>query len=181
MYIKYLKLYCMCILFFQPVSSKIQAIVIMKGTLIVASLCCIVAAMGMANPRPPQPYKMTEDLEAEAQWHLQAPSQGCVEVSYTVGGSVFRSYACDATNGESVLYDIQVGLKSLFFFVFLRLHAYGSIIILYNYHLSRLLILFYPSRALYLLSGSQHMPYKFPFPSAKSGEGGEHRIQGSSS
>lgn len=93
----------MCILFFQPVSSKIQAIVIMKGTLIVASLCCIVAAMGMANPRPPQPYKMTEDLEAEAQWHLQAPSQGCVEVSYTVGGSVFRSYACDATNGESVL------------------------------------------------------------------------------
>ena len=70
----------------------------MKGITVVASLCCIVA-LGMANPRPPA-YLMTEEFEAQAQWHLQAPSQGCVEVSHSVGGTVFRTYACDGANGE---------------------------------------------------------------------------------
>ena len=70
----------------------------MKGTAIVASLCCIMA-VGLAYPRPPA-YLMTEEFEAQTQWHLSAPSQGCVEVSHSVGGATFRTYACDGANGE---------------------------------------------------------------------------------
>ena len=66
------------------------------AALIVTTLCYIMA-MGMALPSK---VAISEDLKAESQWHLQAPSHGCVEVSHYVGGSTFRSYACDDPNGE---------------------------------------------------------------------------------
>ena len=67
----------------------------MKGTAIVATLCCSIVTMGMAYPS-----EMTQDFEAQTQFHLKAPNRGCVEVSHPVGGTVFRSYACDGANGE---------------------------------------------------------------------------------
>ena len=63
----------------------------------IAVILCYLMAMGMALPSK---VAITEEFEAQAQWHLQAPSQGCVEVSYSAGGTTFRSYACDGASGE---------------------------------------------------------------------------------
>jgi hypothetical protein len=63
----------------------------------IATMLCYIMVMGMALPSE---VAVSEDLKAETQWHLQAPSRGCVEVSHTVGGIVFRSYACDGASGE---------------------------------------------------------------------------------
>ena len=71
----------------------------MKSTATAAILCYILA-MGMALPSK---VAVSTGLEAETQWHLRAPSQGCVEVSHSVGGSVFRSYACDGADGEFLM------------------------------------------------------------------------------
>ena len=50
-------------------------------------LCCLVAVHAVQN-------------EVEAQWHLSAPNRGCVEFRHTIGGSQFRTYACDGESGE---------------------------------------------------------------------------------
>ena len=63
----------------------------------VAAMLCYIMAMGMALPSK---VAVSEERTAETQWHLQAPSHGCVEVAHSVGGTVFRSYACDDVNGE---------------------------------------------------------------------------------
>ena len=64
---------------------------------VISIMLCYIMAMGMALPSK---VAVSEDLKAESQWHLQAPSHGCVEISHSVGGTVFRSYACDGANGE---------------------------------------------------------------------------------
>ena len=64
----------------------------------IATMLCYFVATGMAMPS--RKVAVSEELEAETQWHLQAPTRGCVEVSHSVGGTVFRSYACDGANGE---------------------------------------------------------------------------------
>ena len=69
----------------------------MKRTAVAAILCY---AMTMSMAFPSSKLTVSEDLEARIQWHLRAPSHGCVEVSHSVGGSVFRAYACDSTKGE---------------------------------------------------------------------------------
>ena len=56
---------------------------------IVAAILCYIVAMGM---------------EVQAQWHLTAPVHGCVEVSHSAGGSYYRTYFCDGTDGEFSLY-----------------------------------------------------------------------------
>ena len=55
----------------------------MKSATIVATLCYSIVTMGMAYPS-----EMTQDFEAQTQWHLRAPSHGCIEVSHSVGGTV---------------------------------------------------------------------------------------------
>lgn len=66
----------------------------MKSATIAAMLCYIMA-MGMALPSN---VAVSAERKVETQWHLQAPSRGCVEVAHSVGGSVYRSYACDGAN-----------------------------------------------------------------------------------
>ena len=56
---------------------------------VISIMLCYIMAMGMALPSK---VAISEDLKAESQWHLQAPSHGCVEISHSVGGNVFRSY-----------------------------------------------------------------------------------------
>ena len=57
----------------------------------IASLLSCIAAVCIASPT------------ATAQWHYRAPDRGCVEVSHSVGGSAFRTYACDGASGESFI------------------------------------------------------------------------------
>ena len=52
---------------------------------IVAAILCYIVAMG---------------TEVQAQWHVEAPVRGCVEVTHNVGDSYYRTYACDGTDGE---------------------------------------------------------------------------------
>ena len=70
----------------------------MKSAAIAAILCYIVA-MGMALPSQVA-VSESEEFEAQAQWHLLAPKLGCVQVLHYVGGSYFRTYACDSAKGE---------------------------------------------------------------------------------
>ena len=80
---------------FPPLVSKNTHSWIKMNVMIVASVLSCMFAAGMAYPGG----KMQEyELEAETQWHLRAPNDGCVEVSYTFGGNVYRSYACDHNN-----------------------------------------------------------------------------------
>ena len=69
---------------------------VMKSTAIVAILCPIIA-MGMALS-PSQVAR--SESEVLAQWHLRAPARGCVQVVHYVGGSYFRTYACDDNDSE---------------------------------------------------------------------------------
>ena len=70
----------------------------MTSAALIVIMLCYIMAMGMALPSK---VAVSEDLKAESQWrHLQAPSHGCVEISHSVGGTVFRSYACDDPKGE---------------------------------------------------------------------------------
>ena len=71
----------------------------MKSAVTAAIMLCYTMAMGMALPSK---VAVSKERKADTQWHLQASSQGCtcVEVKHTVGGSVYRSYACDGANGE---------------------------------------------------------------------------------
>ena len=66
----------------------------MKSSATIAILFSVVATCTA------YPSRMTQEFQAQTQWHLQAPSRGCVEVAHTVGGSTFRSYACDGETGE---------------------------------------------------------------------------------
>ena len=59
----------------------------------VASMLSCIFAAGMAYPGG-----RMQEYEAETQWHLRAPKRGCIEVSYSFGGNVHRSYACDHEN-----------------------------------------------------------------------------------
>ena len=63
----------------------------------IAIMLCYIMAMGMALPSK---VAVSKDLQAESQWHLRAPSRGCVEIYHAVGGNIFRSYACDDDEGE---------------------------------------------------------------------------------
>ena len=63
----------------------------------IATMLCYIMAMGMALPSE---VAVSEDLNAETQWHLRAPALGCVQILHYAGGSYFRSYACDNPNGE---------------------------------------------------------------------------------
>ena len=68
----------------------------MTSAALIVTMLCYIMAMGMALPSK---VAVSKDLKAESQWHLQAPNHGCVEVSHFVGGSTFRSYACDGAKG----------------------------------------------------------------------------------
>ena len=68
---------------------------------IVAAILCYIVAMGTALPSNYAALSESEETqEVQAQWHVKAPVRGCVEVSHQVGGSYYRTYACDGTNGE---------------------------------------------------------------------------------
>ena len=60
----------------------------MKCIVAIASVLSCIAAVCIASPT------------ATAQYHLRAPERGCVEISHSVGVSVFRAYACDGADGE---------------------------------------------------------------------------------
>ena len=65
----------------------------------IATILCYTVAMGMALPSKVA-HSESEEFEVQAQWHLRAPVRGCVEVLHIVGGSYFRTYACDGADGE---------------------------------------------------------------------------------
>ena len=65
----------------------------------IAAILCYIMAMGMALPSQVARSE-SEEFEVQAQWHLRAPVRGCVEVLHIVGGSYFRTYACDSNQGE---------------------------------------------------------------------------------
>ena len=73
-------------------------------TAVIATMLCYIMAMGMALPSK---VAVSEDLKAEIQWHLRAPELGCVEISHRVGGSTFRSYACDDPKGEVYMLNLK--------------------------------------------------------------------------
>ena len=77
----------------------------------IATLCYIMA-MGMALPSQ---MAVSEDFKAEVQCHLRTPSWGCIEVSHSVGGSVFRSYAGDGPSGEFI--EVLVATTTLWWFI----------------------------------------------------------------
>ena len=66
----------------------------------IAAILCYTVAMGMALPSEVAQSVESEEFEVQAQWHLRAPVRGCVQVLHIVGGSYFRTYACDGADGE---------------------------------------------------------------------------------